>query len=91
MLETFKYNLTNNWNPIRIIRLVLSIIIIVQAVQIQDALFGFMGTFFLYQALGNTGCCGVNGCAPSAIHSFVDATDEVEFSEIKNQSDANNR
>lgn len=39
-METLKYNLVNNWNVIRLIRLALSIIIIVQAVQIHDVLFG---------------------------------------------------
>jgi hypothetical protein len=24
---------------------------------------GFVAVFFLFQALTNTGCCGVNGCA----------------------------
>lgn len=89
MLETFKYNLLNNWHAIRIIRLALSVIIIVQAVQIHDALFGFMGTFFLYQALSNTGCCGVNGCAPASRHMPTETEEEIEFSEIKNQHDAN--
>ena len=46
-METLKYNLVNNWNVIRLIRLALSIIIIVQAVQIHDVLFGLFVTFFL--------------------------------------------
>ncbi|MBK9792076.1 MAG: hypothetical protein IPP60_02985 [Sphingobacteriales bacterium] len=81
-METLKYNLVNNWNVIRLIRLALSIIIIVQAVQIHDVLFGLFGTFFLYQALSNTGCCGVNGCAPSVSKSSGD-TEEIEFTEVK--------
>lgn len=81
-METLKYNLVNNWNVIRLIRLALSIIIIVQAVQIHDVLFGLFGSFFLYQALSNTGCCGVNGCAPS-VNKSVSGTEEIEFTEVK--------
>ncbi len=83
MLTTFKYNLTNNWNVIRLIRLALSVIILVQAVQMHDMLFGVFGSFFLYQSLTNTGCCGSGGCAPAI--NKKDSTEEVEFTEIKNQ------
>ncbi|MEN9449219.1 MAG: hypothetical protein RJA25_2509 [Bacteroidota bacterium] len=89
MIETFKYNLVNNWNIIRMIRLALSVIIIVQSLQIHDALFGALGVFFLYQALTNTGCCGASGCTPTNTFSPKDTPEEVEFTEIKNQKDAN--
>lgn len=87
-METFKYNLLHNWNVIRIIRLVLSIVIIVQAVQIHDALFGVLGFFFFYQAITNTGCCGVNGCAPNVPTPHNDP-EEISFTEIKNSADGN--
>ena len=85
MTSTFIYNLTNNWNLIRLIRLALSIIIIVQAVQLRDMLFGAFGTFFLYQALTNTGYCGSNGCAPSTTQKINNHSEEIEFTEVKNQ------
>lgn len=81
-METFKYNLVNNWNVVRLIRLALSLIIIVQAIQIHDVLFGVFGSFFLYQALSNTGCCGVNDCAP-ATNKPINESEEIEFTEIK--------
>ena len=84
MYGTFKYNLLNNWNVIRVIRLVLSVIIMAQAIQIHDALFGFLGCFFMYQALSNTGCCGVNGCA-SAIQKNTDNSEQTEFTEVNNK------
>jgi hypothetical protein len=84
MYSTFKYNLLNNWNIIRFIRLGLSIIIILQAIQVHDALFGFLGTFFMYQALTNTGCCGVSGCAP-AIQKNTDNSEQIEFTEVNNK------
>ena len=84
MYSTFKYNLLNNWNIIRFIRLGLSIIIIIQAIQMHDALFGFLGSFFLYQALTNTGCCGVNGCTP-VIPKSTDSSEQIEFTEVNNK------
>jgi hypothetical protein len=62
--------------------LALSIIIIVQAIQIHDVLFGVFGSFFLYQALTNTGCCGVNGCVPD-VNKNMHPTEEIEFTEVK--------
>jgi hypothetical protein len=83
MFETIKYNLFNNWNIVRGIRLAISIFIIVQAIQLHDMLFGLFGCFFLYQALTNTGCCATTGCVPT-IHKN-DNKDEVEFTEVKNK------
>ncbi len=71
-METLKYNLINNWNIIRLIRLGLSIIILVQAIHIHDVLFGIFGGFFMFQAFTNTGCCGVNSCAPISHKSTND-------------------
>lgn len=82
MLETFKYNLFHNWTIIRIIRLILSVIIIVQAIQLHDALFGVLGFFFLYQAVSNTGCCTMNNCAAPTTANATDEK-EIEFEEVK--------
>lgn len=85
MLQTFKYNLFHNWTIIRIIRLTLSVIIIVQAIQLHDALFGVFGFFFLYQALSNTGCCAMNNCATTSTTNAIDEK-EIELEEVKNKS-----
>ncbi|HEX3024991.1 MAG TPA: hypothetical protein VHP12_07250 [Chitinophagaceae bacterium] len=49
----------------RLIRLVLSIIIIVQSVLNNDTAMTFAGIFLLLMAVANIGCCGANGCATS--------------------------
>jgi hypothetical protein len=51
-------------------------------------LFGIFGSFFLYQALTNTGCCGVNGCAPNTSKP-INETEEVQFTEVKKHQDGN--
>jgi len=83
MLETFKFNLLNNWTIMRWIRFALSIIILVQAIQLHDALFGVLGLFFLYQAVSNTGCCATSNCA-APIHTTKNNSD-IEFEEVKNK------
>ena len=61
----------------------MSLFIIVQSIQLHDPLFGLFGSFFLYQALTNTGCCGVKGCAPAVNKN--DTSEEIEFTEVKNK------
>ena len=83
MLENIRYNLFNNWNIIRWIRFAISILIVVQAIQLQDILFGFLGVFFMFQALTNTGCCANNNCATSKEN--IKNLDDVGFIEVKNK------
>lgn len=83
MLDTIKYNLLHNWNIVRFIRLLISIFIVVQAIQLHDILFGFFGCFFLFQALTNTGCCATTGCA-TTLQNTKENTEDVEFTEVKN-------
>ncbi len=58
--------LFNNWTAMRLIRLVLSIIIIAQAVSVHDTAMSFAGAILLLMAIANVGCCGSNGCATPA-------------------------
>jgi hypothetical protein len=51
------------WNFLRLMRLLLGIAILVQAIISKDWLFGLVGIFFTTLPLLNIGCCGVNGCA----------------------------
>lgn len=68
----------------RIIRLVLSIIIIVQSIQMHDYLFSGFGLFFLYQALANKGCCAMNTCSPAmSSKNNIEQEEKVEYSEVK--------
>ncbi len=83
-METLKMTLLTNWNFMRVIRLVLSLVILVQSIQMHDPLFGMFGAFFLFQALSNTGCCGSGGCATDLPANGNSKTIEnVEFEEIK--------
>ena len=55
--------LLNNWNFMRVLRLLLSVIIIAQAVSVHDTAMSIAGVLLLGMTLANIGCCGINGCA----------------------------
>jgi hypothetical protein len=55
--------LLTGWNFMRFLRLGLGIYIALQAIETQSAFSGFVAILFLYQAITNTGCCGLNSCA----------------------------
>ncbi|MCB0507402.1 MAG: hypothetical protein R2739_00075 [Chitinophagales bacterium] len=63
MWSSIKYQLFNQWNIIRFIRLMLGIIILVQAILMRDFLIGAISIYFLYQAIFNQSCCGTNNCS----------------------------
>jgi hypothetical protein len=82
-MENIKQILFNNWNFMRWLRLGVGIIIGVQAILHHDIMLGFFATFFLFQAITNTGCCGAGGCAVPAKKSQEDKVQDMEFKEIK--------
>ncbi len=51
-----------NWTFFRVLRLLIGIAIIIQAVMAKDTLFGFAGLLFTVMAIFNAGCCGAGGC-----------------------------
>ncbi|HTL80406.1 MAG TPA: hypothetical protein VL651_01810 [Bacteroidia bacterium] len=58
-----RQRLFTGWHFMRWIRLGFGLLLTIQTIQTHDMLSGFVAAFFLLQALTNTGCCGVNGCA----------------------------
>ena len=57
-----KHAIFNNWNFMRVLRLVIGIVILVQAFVAKDAIFGIAGLLFTSMAIFNVGCCGTGGC-----------------------------
>jgi hypothetical protein len=79
--------LTTGWNSMRVIRLVLGVILIIQAIQTKFVAGGLLGGLLLFQALSNTGCCGAGGCAiPDNRRTEANkknGIDEIEYEEVK--------
>lgn len=53
-----------NWNFMRIFRLLLGIVISIQALNANDKMMLFFGGLFIILPLFNLGCCG-SSCAPN--------------------------
>ena len=58
-----KQTILTNWTFVRILRLLLGLGIIVQAVIVKDAFLGASGLLFSSMAVFNVVCCGIGGCA----------------------------
>ena len=52
----------NNWSVMRGLRLVISVIALVQSIIQKDITLGIIAGFLLVTAIANVGCCGSNGC-----------------------------
>ena len=61
MYSDIKQQLFSNWHAMRVVRAVLSLIIIAQAISLHDGMLGAFGGVFMLMAVLNTGCCG-NAC-----------------------------
>ena len=71
----------NNWNIIRVLRLGIGLVILVQAVMASDIMFGLIGLLFSGMAVFNTSCC-VGACAAPPSKSDT-TTKEISYEEIK--------
>jgi hypothetical protein len=86
MYNTLKQTLTSDWHAMRIIRLVLSGIILVQAITFHDPMLALFGGVFMLMAVFNTGCCGSGGCGVNYSGKAVttpNEKDKIDFEEIK--------
>ena len=62
-LKKMKQAILTNWTFVRVLRLLIGLAIIVQAVIVKDALLGVAGLLFSSMSIFNAGCCGTGGCA----------------------------
>jgi hypothetical protein len=77
--------LLTGWNFMRGLRLVLGVIFLMQAIELRDIITGLIATFFLFQAITNTGCCGSNGCAVPNNKTNIEDIQDVTFEEVKSK------
>ncbi len=71
-----------NWDFMRIFRLVIGIIVLIQGIQAGQWMLAALGGFFALMPLLNVGCCGASGCAtPTARSTKKDA--HITYEEIK--------
>jgi hypothetical protein len=66
----------------RILRLALGVLIIVQGVQAQEWLFVGLGGLFSLMPLLNIGCCGTSGCN-TPIRKSNQKTEDITYEEVR--------
>jgi hypothetical protein len=74
--------LLTNWNAMRLLRLVLGIIVLVQGVNNTEVLYLVLGGILLLMALANVGCCGTTGCAVHTQKTKATEEKEVVYEEV---------
>ena len=53
----------HNWFGIRGIKLLMGVLLAIQAVQQKELVYGLLALFLLLTAITNTGCCAGGSCA----------------------------
>lgn len=76
-------SLFSGWHLMRWFRLIIGIMLAVQAVSLQDGFAAIVAVFFLVQAVTNTGCCGSEGCTPPAARRKVPEMKKELYHEVK--------
>jgi hypothetical protein len=76
-------NIQSNWNFIKVLKIGLALMVIVQSIQSHDATLGIFGSLFMMQAFLNIGCCGPNGCAVDATKKESGKIEDIQFVEVK--------
>lgn len=76
-----KNRILKNWNFLRIFRLVMGLLISIQAIMASEMLFAGLGVLLTGTAIFNVGCCGTGGCEVSP--RKVNHSDEPEYEEVK--------
>ena len=74
-------NLLQNWNFMRIIRLVIGGYAMIEAFRGQDTLMGLLGFVLLGMAILNVGC-GAQGCGIPIQKSNQEEPEELSYEEI---------
>ena len=74
--------LVNDWNVMRVIRLALGILVIIQSISEKNYMLTVAGGLFAFLALINVGCCGANGCAVNTRENKSDITKDGAYEEV---------
>ena len=87
LINNLRQRLTTDWNFLRIVRLALVLIITIEAWNNSEILFAVLGSFLVFQAIFNYGCCGSSGCdidhrRPKS-KSLGEAEEVITFNEVK--------
>lgn len=79
-------NYLRNWNLMRIIRLVLGVVVIVQGIQANEWMLVVLGGLFTLMPVFNIGCCGTAGCSTRSYDvGKNEKSQEITFEEVNSK------
>jgi hypothetical protein len=84
-MGTITQGLLSNWHFMRGLRLILGLFIGYQAYAAHDTFAGIIAALFLFQAVTNTGCWGVGGCAVSPKKEYTANINQVTYEVVKSK------
>lgn len=70
------------WNFMRILRLVMGIIIIIQGIKGGEALYIILGILLSGMSVANVGCCGTTSCNVKPVRSIKNKSKEINYEEL---------
>ena len=75
-------SILNNWSVMRVLRVVIGIVAIVNSIIQKDIPLGIIGGFLLLTAIADIGCCG-DGCAVNFDNSKKE--NEILYEDLDNK------
>lgn len=72
--------LLSGWNVMRVVRLLIGLYALWQAIVTKEPMLGLAGLFVAGMALANIGCCGVNGCQITSSKPVL--REEISYEEV---------
>ncbi|EEI94323.1 hypothetical protein HMPREF0765_0064 [Sphingobacterium spiritivorum ATCC 33300] len=78
-----KQSILNGWNLMRIVRLALGLLVMVQGFQANEWLLVALGALFSLMPLFNIGCCGASGCNTPVSRRSSKKIEDTTYEEVR--------
>ncbi len=79
MIKTY----IKNWSFLRLLRLGLGLLIVIQGVEAKEWFTLAMGALFVAMPLFNIGCCSTAGCSTLPAKNNSNNLEEISYEEVK--------
>lgn len=81
ILEKLKEIVFSDWNAMRILRLIIGVLILIQGINMNEWIMIILSSTIMLQAIFNTGCCSSGSCYNNT-KTDIKISDEIKFEEI---------
>lgn len=75
-------NLKSYWTIIKVFKVALALMVLVQAYMANELFLGIFALFFLGQTLLNVGCGSPAGCGVPSTNKIEKSTEDITFTEV---------